>query len=486
MKNKNKIIVSSLILISTLTFSTKTLFAQDLKDEKEKTVLEVVEIKEGLIDDISLKFEGNTIYDSIKFRVTNKNTNESQEYLSSYGKLEAIKVKSEEIYTLELIDSKNYQMKPIEFKVKYDSRLIATTMDGKKLSEIKISKKVIDNNISTDKGWKLENGFWKYYDNGNLKKGWIFDENEKSWYYSDENGNRITGWHFDKTYNNYYYFNKDGKMLVGWLTEDGKKYYFNKSGAYQKNIWVFDNEKWYYLNSNGNLETGWFKSGNKWYYLNEKGVMQTGWINLKGKWYYLNKSGSMHIGWLQEGGSWYYLNSNGSMAVDWVYAGKKWYYMNTDGTWNPSGIAFANWYVLNGKFRTNDGSKTANVGKDYIVVSLSYQKLWLVRNNSVIMNTGVVSGKPSTPTVVGNFKVQSKETGRYLKGDDYKVWVDYWMPFHYDYGIHDASWHRGYTRYQNPNSYKYHGSHGCVNIYTGDMPTIYSNSYVGMPVIVIP
>lgn len=488
---KKKRILASAILVTTLLLSNKSiLFAEseinkNVNENKEKKNKEEEkkELRQGTLNVITVKYDGERISSLLKFRLTNKNTNESREYYTTLGRLDDLKVQEGETYILDLITNENFKMNSIEFKVKYELySFVAVVENDKTLREIEVFKNIIDHS----KGWRLENNEWKYYENGLVKKGWIFVESEKVWYFSNERGVRVTGWHYDNTYNNYYFFDKDGKMKTGWIEDNGQKYYLNKYGAYQKSVWIFENNKWYHLGSNGTVDKGWKYIGNSWYYLNEKGIMQTNWIYLDKNWYYLNSSGAMQTGWLKSNGSWYYLNHHGQMTTNWVHDGSKWYYLNSDGSWNKSGISFADWYVLNGKFRNNSGSRTANVGKDYIVVSLSYQKLWLVRNNDLVLETGVVSGKPSTPTIVGNFNVQYKEQKRYLVGDDYKVWVEYWMPFSGGYGIHDANWHPGYYRFEDYNSYKYYGSHGCVNIYSGHMPTIFNNSYKGMPVIVIP
>lgn len=396
-------------------------------------------------------------------------------------------------------------MKSMSFSVKFDNVMYAISENGEIIEFLNIDKKseIVDENLN---GWKKVGSVWKYYEKGIVKKGWIFDKEANSWYYTDKEGVRVTGLIYDNEYDAYFFLNDDGKMKIGWMNLNGKEVYFTTSGAMAKSKWVQDNNKWYYFNENGEaLKSQWLKYKNYWYYLNNNGVMQTswkyinnkwyyfdsdgsmatGWKYLSGTWYYLESSGAMATGWKYLGGTWYYLKSSGAMATGWIYDGK-WYYLNSGGSWNRSGISYGDWYVLNGRFRKNDGSRSARVGSDYIIVSLSQQRLWLVRNNDLIMNVGIVSGKPSTPTVLGNYHIQYKERNRYLRGDDYKVWVDYWMPFYWGYGIHDASWHRTHARFENPNSYKYYGSHGCVNIFTGDMPKIYSNSYVGMPVIVIP
>lgn len=476
--------ISSILLLMSLFVNCGSVYANNKisNETNNNEIIKVRELKKGTVDSIKLKVNSMEIKDIIKFRVINKNTKEYKDYYSYNGKIENIIVEEDEIYSIELLENEKYKINSIEFKVKYDSMFICVLNNGNRLNEIELIKK----SIYEFKGWKFEDNNWKYYEEGNLKKGWIFDKVDNIWYCSNEKGNRITGWYFDKNYNNYYYFDKDGKMQTGWIVENGKKYYLNSSGELIKSTWISEDNKWFYLKETGEIDTGWLLYKNNWYYLNQEGIMQNGWIHLSGKWYYLDGSGKMNTGWIKYNSDWYYINDKGYMEIDWIYQGNKWHYLNKDGRWNKSGISFANWYVINGQLKSNNGDNLANVGENYIIVSLSYQKLWLVRNNDVILNTGIISGKPSTPTVIGNFRIQNKEINRILRGEDYSVKVKYWVPFYGDYGIHDADWQPSKYVFDNPNSYKYRGSHGCVNIFPGNMKQIYDSSYIGMPVIVIP
>jgi len=112
----------------------------------------------------------------------------------------------------------------------------------------------------------------------------------------------------------------------------------------------------------------------------------------------------------------------------------------------------------------------------WVDIDLTAQWLYAKRGNEIVFQTGVITGKPSTPTPTGEFKVQKMEKGRYLTGKDYKVWVDYWVPFNGGYGMHDASWQKekrfGTDAYKNG-----HGSHGCVNISPEVMGEFYDLLY---------
>ena len=127
-----------------------------------------------------------------------------------------------------------------------------------------------------------------------------------------------------------------------------------------------------------------------------------------------------------------------------------------------------------------------DIGNDYIEVSIDKQECWVVRNGKVIVDTPVVTGVlPRHATPKGVFYIVYKATHVTLKGrnDDgskYESKVAYWMPFYLGFGLHDASW-RGVF---GGTIYVHNGSHGCVNCPPSIMPTIFSNTYDGMPVIV--
>lgn len=514
MKNRNKLIIFSLLAMSTLFSFNGISFADEKvennvneqKSQKIQGEINNTVKRKGLLGPILIKSNGKAVNEKLSFTLIDNVSSKKYEYSTSDGKLLNIQVEEGVSYTLKLNNNEKYKIKSINFKVRYNSEFLAVLEDGSFLREF-----VLETENSKP---PVE-----------IKRGWVKDKGSDVWRYYNEDGKLHRGWLFDKYYNNTYYFDKDGKMHKGWLFENGKKYYFSPSGAMQRLAWIKENNNWFYFNDSGVMyNSSWAYYENNWYYLNKDGIMSIGWIKERGKWYYLDNSGVMKTGWVNDGGNWYYLYGSGEMATGWVKTGNRWYhlkssgvmeigwikydgnwyflystgamatgwvkdgnwyYLNGDGTWNSSVVTYSYWSVIDGQFRTDDGSRYANVGSDYIIVSLSDQQLWLVRNNKLVINTGIVSGKPSTPTVVGNFRVQYKERNRYLRGADYSVWVDYWMPFYWDYGIHDANWHPGYYRFENPNSYIYSGSHGCVNIYPGHMGTIFNNSYIGMPVIVI-
>lgn len=115
-----------------------------------------------------------------------------------------------------------------------------------------------------------------------------------------------------------------------------------------------------------------------------------------------------------------------------------------------------------------------------IEIDLTDQRISLYCENDVLIKSSIVSGKNSTPTNVGSFKIKAKQTDRYLKGADYNTHVNFWMPFDGGIGLHDATWRNKFGG----EIYKKKGSHGCVNLPYEVAEYIYNNVKVGTKVLV--
>jgi lipoprotein-anchoring transpeptidase ErfK/SrfK len=141
----------------------------------------------------------------------------------------------------------------------------------------------------------------------------------------------------------------------------------------------------------------------------------------------------------------------------------------------------ANAEVNTSRFTTE--ALLASDTKTIIVVDQSDLRLDLVQNRKSIYTTQVMMGKNSTPTLLGTFKIYSKERNRRLKGVGYNVPVSYWMPFSGGYGLHDASWRQSWE-FGNSNWRSQHGSHGCINLPAAAASKIWYLTKVGTPVFV--
>lgn len=116
----------------------------------------------------------------------------------------------------------------------------------------------------------------------------------------------------------------------------------------------------------------------------------------------------------------------------------------------------------------------------YIDVDVNNQLLTYYIDGAPALITPCVTGKPGNSTPKGMFQINMCVPGKYLNGPTWHVWVDRWMRFSGNCGIHDASWRDqfGGAIYQN------NGSHGCVNIPHDQAILLYDMVGVGTTVYV--
>lgn len=130
------------------------------------------------------------------------------------------------------------------------------------------------------------------------------------------------------------------------------------------------------------------------------------------------------------------------------------------------------------------------LGKNYIVVSLKDQKLWIYRNNKIVdtvndVVTGTAQDK-GNQTPLGVWYIMYKESPSVLRGynndgSKYSSPVKYWMPFTLSgCGLHDADWRTDWSK----TAYLRGGSHGCVNIKPSQIKKVWDNVIKHEPVIV--
>lgn len=91
-----------------------------------------------------------------------------------------------------------------------------------------------------------------------------------------------------------------------------------------------------------------------------------------------------------------------------------------------------------------------------IVIDLSQQRLYAWQGRRLIYSFRISTGKRSTPTPRGKFRIRSKYRYNRMRGRGYDIPnVPYAMYFYRGYAIHGAFWH---NRFGTP------VSHGCVNL----------------------
>ena len=133
-------------------------------------------------------------------------------------------------------------------------------------------------------------------------------------------------------------------------------------------------------------------------------------------------------------------------------------------------------YAKTGRGRGND-----IIGKTYIEVDMSAQKLYYYVNGILSMESDVVTGNLArgngTPAKLCD--VYFKQRNRTLRGPNYATFVSYWMAVSGHIGIHDATWRNKFGG----EIYKTAGSHGCVNVPKSFAAELYEVVEVGTPCI---
>ena len=124
--------------------------------------------------------------------------------------------------------------------------------------------------------------------------------------------------------------------------------------------------------------------------------------------------------------------------------------------------------------------EAAPVGPTYVDVSINDQTLTYFVNGVPVLQTPCVTGSPGRGTPRGVFQINTRTPGKYLNGPTWHVWVNRWMRFAGNCGIHDATWRKQFGG----DIYKHNGSHGCVNIPKDMAIQLYNMVGIGTTVIV--
>ncbi|HEX7733805.1 MAG TPA: L,D-transpeptidase [Ktedonobacteraceae bacterium] len=140
------------------------------------------------------------------------------------------------------------------------------------------------------------------------------------------------------------------------------------------------------------------------------------------------------------------------------------------------------------------------LGQRTVVISLSEETMRLYDQDKLVKAFHVTTGRPEKPSLPGFWVVESKQSPTVFKSDQPKG-SPYWYPdtpIHYamlyhsgGYFLHDSWWRSDYgpnTQFphydSSGDSFSFDGSHGCVNIATGNAAWVYSFVDVNTPVIV--
>lgn len=150
-----------------------------------------------------------------------------------------------------------------------------------------------------------------------------------------------------------------------------------------------------------------------------------------------------------------------------------------------SGWSLVKYDGVKGYIRTKKVKKKfKNLGKTYIEIDISDQKMKYYENNKKVLSTNVVTGNHDKPTHIGLYDVYQKCPNYTMHGlnNAYEVTVSYAIKFNaeeLEY-IHDASWRSKFGG----DIYKEDGSHGCVNTPYQKTKTLYNKVELHTPVLV--
>jgi len=159
------------------------------------------------------------------------------------------------------------------------------------------------------------------------------------------------------------------------------------------------------------------------------------------------------------------------------------------------GYAFTGWYTQasGGSQITSDSLlqsakditlyarwRKVNPFDHWVSVSLAHQTATLMDGKQAVTTFTISSGKPSTPTLKGAFKVYSKVASQALRGGRgadayYYPNVKWCVWFHGNFGFHTAYWHNDFGKAV---------SHGCINMRQADAKKLYQWVVVGAKVVV--
>ena len=260
---------------------------------------------------------------------------------------------------------------------------------------------------ASQNGWvKAGDSGWYFYENGQLKTGWLYRNGNWYWLDPDRNGRMAENSWF--TYdNNFYYAKGDGAIYKNGFQEvDGNLYYFQSWGGILRNVYLSISGKMYYVQENGIVargivrtmnghgdlcafddttgaqitQKGWLKKGTSYYWVREDGVLQTGWLLYDDNWYWFDDNGVMMAsGWKEINNNLYYFQSWGGIYKNGFQSigGNEYYFRSWGGVYRNT------FFTVKGKSYI-----AQNVGSIYLAsqtgwVQLGDQTYWINQDGSV-------------------------------------------------------------------------------------------------------
>lgn len=283
----------------------------------------------------------------------------------------------------------------------------------------------------------------------------------------------------------WYYYKKGVRVtdrLICLRDEDGAPHYYylqSNGKAYTKGIKKLEvngETRYYFFQSNGEALTSEFravrvKDSTYYYYFRANGrALVSTWKIIEGKKYYFGANGRAYAayrGWNQMDGAWNYFNSKGQLNYRWIQKNGVWTYENTiTGTVRyESDLLYKTWQ----KAQKMDSST-----QYLILVDLTNCKTMVFKGSKgswcPYRMFKCSPGKPSTPTVRGDFTV----TGRGYSFGTSSYTCYYYTQFYGNYLFHSVLYHAGTFRVKD-GRLGMHLSHGCVRMHINSAKWIYDN-----------
>ena len=122
-----------------------------------------------------------------------------------------------------------------------------------------------------------------------------------------------------------------------------------------------------------------------------------------------------------------------------------------------------------------------DIGDTYLEIDYSNQHYYYYVDGTLTLDADIVSGRiiNGNGSPDGIFKIVYCQKNAVLVGEDYSAPVNYFMPFAYNVGFHDAPWNPTFGG----DYYIEHGSHGCINMKPQDAENLYNLVEKGTPVV---
>jgi LysM repeat protein len=133
---------------------------------------------------------------------------------------------------------------------------------------------------------------------------------------------------------------------------------------------------------------------------------------------------------------------------------------------------------------TGPGAVSGRASK--FVASISQQRCWVYQGETIIYEWVCSTGRRSSPSVPGTYKVQSKLSKAY--GSAWNIWMPYWLGIYWagstENGIHGMPWNATTGAKTWPGLVGTPITYGCIMLNDWQAKTLWDMAWIGMPVVI--